>query len=529
MRWVRFIIIVLLVVPYVVAQGQDFSISALVGVDTTPPSVPSLLSVEPIASSQIDVSWSTSTDDFFLTGYVLYRDDVAIATTSLTSFSDTGLTPSTTYSYYVQSFDSALNYSATSSSLATTTFDVPPPPVTTATSSRQSGTFVGAELASFSIVPGVTSAAISLETVRPSRIQLRWGRTANYELGYVTTDVFSRAFQTNITDLEPGTTYEYQVIGYSVRNIPTTLRSGTFTTAFSDVVPPSNVRNLRATVNGEDVSLTWELPTGELSFVRVVRNHLGYPASPQDGAIVYQGLGESYVDQSVLADFERAYYTVFTYGIDGAISSGAAVVVSRTADGGIVESPGVPASGPINSDEGVEIFDSRATTTDVSVTANAVRIPTREEIHVRSGGVAYTFASPDITIETGELLTVSIARSAVSDSLKTILFTLTDPTDNRITYSYILRLNQAGTAYEAVIEPFFVAGRSEMMLIVYDYEARLTARYYKRVQFGDSDRGDGSVVFPDVLFKNPLVLGGIMIGFGGILLLLFLVLYLRRR
>jgi hypothetical protein len=80
------------------------------GEDTEAPTTPTLLSAIPTAATQIDLVWSTSTDNVIVSGYVLFRDSVIVATTSQTSYLDTGLTASTTYSYEVYAFDGFFKY-----------------------------------------------------------------------------------------------------------------------------------------------------------------------------------------------------------------------------------------------------------------------------------------------------------------------------------------------------------------------------------------------------------------------------------
>ncbi|KKT28966.1 MAG: hypothetical protein UW15_C0023G0007, partial [Parcubacteria group bacterium GW2011_GWC1_44_10] len=72
----------------------------VIGVDTTPPSVPTNLTATAISSSQINLSWTASTDNVGVAGYKVFRGGVQIATvTTGTSYSNTGLTAATTYSY----------------------------------------------------------------------------------------------------------------------------------------------------------------------------------------------------------------------------------------------------------------------------------------------------------------------------------------------------------------------------------------------------------------------------------------------
>src|SRR5207245_6124242 len=61
--------------------------------DTTPPSVPTNLSAGAASSSQINLAWTASTDNVGVSGYTIYRGASQIATTSLTSYSDTGYPP----------------------------------------------------------------------------------------------------------------------------------------------------------------------------------------------------------------------------------------------------------------------------------------------------------------------------------------------------------------------------------------------------------------------------------------------------
>src|SRR5437667_1619270 len=96
--------------------------------DTTPPSVPTGLTASAVSSSQINLSWTASSDNVGVSGYRVYRGGTQIATRSTTSFADTGLSPSTTYTYTVAAYDAAGNLSAPSSSASATT---PAPPDTT--------------------------------------------------------------------------------------------------------------------------------------------------------------------------------------------------------------------------------------------------------------------------------------------------------------------------------------------------------------------------------------------------------------
>ena len=56
--------------------------------DTTPPTTPTGLSATAISGSQVNLSWTASTDNVGVTGYRIYRNGTQIATTAATSYGD---------------------------------------------------------------------------------------------------------------------------------------------------------------------------------------------------------------------------------------------------------------------------------------------------------------------------------------------------------------------------------------------------------------------------------------------------------
>lgn len=97
------------------------------GGDTQAPTAPSGFNGTAASSSQINLSWSASTDNMGVTGYDVYRNGTFLKTVTGTSTSDTGLAASTSYSYYVKAKDAAGNASSQSSTInVTTTAGTPP-------------------------------------------------------------------------------------------------------------------------------------------------------------------------------------------------------------------------------------------------------------------------------------------------------------------------------------------------------------------------------------------------------------------
>ena len=93
--------------------------------DTTPPTQPGGFTAVASGSTGANLSWNASTDNVGVTGYVLKRNGVQIATPTATTYSDTGLSAATTYTYTVAARDAAGNTSSAASANVTT---APTPP-----------------------------------------------------------------------------------------------------------------------------------------------------------------------------------------------------------------------------------------------------------------------------------------------------------------------------------------------------------------------------------------------------------------
>ncbi len=110
----------------VTVSGNGTSATCIVNVsapDTQAPSVPTGLSATAASSTQINLAWAASTDNVGVAGYNIYRNGstTPTGTTITNSFSDTGLTPSTTYQYTVAAYDAASNTSTQSTNVSATT------------------------------------------------------------------------------------------------------------------------------------------------------------------------------------------------------------------------------------------------------------------------------------------------------------------------------------------------------------------------------------------------------------------------
>lgn len=89
--------------------------------DTEAPSAPTNLSVTGTTSSTASLSWTASTDNVAVSGYEIYVDGVLKTIVTTTTATVTGLSASTTYSFYVIAKDNAGNKSSASNTAEGTT------------------------------------------------------------------------------------------------------------------------------------------------------------------------------------------------------------------------------------------------------------------------------------------------------------------------------------------------------------------------------------------------------------------------
>jgi chitodextrinase len=89
--------------------------------DSTAPTAASGLTASSPSGSRVDLAWTAGSDNVGVAGYRIFRDNVEVATTSATSWTDTTVTPATSYTYHVVAYDAALNVSPPSNTATVTT------------------------------------------------------------------------------------------------------------------------------------------------------------------------------------------------------------------------------------------------------------------------------------------------------------------------------------------------------------------------------------------------------------------------
>ncbi len=444
-------------------MGSDsFVITTQVGENTEPPTVPDPVTATPIADTQINVEWGASSDPFGVAGYQVFRDGLQIATTSATLYEDIGLQASTTYSYFIRAFDGAGNISSSSVTVSTTTLATIVPPTVDPESEqvRQSGRAPDPELVSYQLVPGAVSARMTFGTNVPTRYIIRYGRTGEFELGTIETEVFRRLHSTILTGLEPGTTYEYELLVWDAYQQREIVRRASFTTEQRfPVRGVPNVLSLQAIPISSDVLLSWRMPQADaIANVQVVRNHRFFPQDPFDGEVVYTGQGTSFTDVGALADRDRQYYTVFVLDLSGNYSSGAVAIAERLAEDERDPSVVPPAIEP----------PITPTTTDLDTQPIGDLRFSDVQFIQDDQVVQPAVDSVELSIRSPFLLRIPVAQTP--PHLKIITVTITRPEGRPAQDTYLLRRDQAGVYYEALVDRLSIAGEHRLLLSIYDLQ-----------------------------------------------------------
>lgn len=109
-------------------SNANFTITNSV-VDTTPPTAPLNLVASGTTTTSTNLSWTASTDNVGVSGYDVFRDNVLVGSSAGTTFAATGLTASTTYTFFVRAKDAVGNFSTNSNTISITTLalDTTPP------------------------------------------------------------------------------------------------------------------------------------------------------------------------------------------------------------------------------------------------------------------------------------------------------------------------------------------------------------------------------------------------------------------
>ncbi len=107
-------------------SAQSSAVSGTTTADSTPPSVPTNVHSTLIATNSIAIAWTASTDNVGVTGYSVFRNGTQVGTSTTATYTDSGLTANTSYTYTVKAFDARNNTSAASTGVTIKTLSGTP-------------------------------------------------------------------------------------------------------------------------------------------------------------------------------------------------------------------------------------------------------------------------------------------------------------------------------------------------------------------------------------------------------------------
>jgi chitodextrinase len=235
--------------PNVSALSAALSVTTLA--NTQAPTVPTGLASSNVTSTSLTLTWAASTGATGVGGYLVYRNGVQIATVSSgTSYTDTALVTSTTYSYQVAAFDNAAppNVSALSAALSVTT-SAPTQPPTVPTGLTASSIATGSITLTW---------AASTDSVGPGV-----GGYYVYRNGAQIATVSSGTTYTD-SPLTALTSYSYQVAAFDKSSPPSisALSAAFGVTTLADTQAPTVPTGLAASnVTSSTVPLSWNAST----------------------------------------------------------------------------------------------------------------------------------------------------------------------------------------------------------------------------------------------------------------------------
>ncbi|QHI35172.1 Chitinase A1 [Kordia antarctica] len=122
-KLLHFVVLVLLAISL---QAQTQQSGETTSQDYQAPTIPEDVIAVNTTETATDLSWRASIDNYNMSGYKLFQNGVLVETLTETNFVMTGLSPNTTYTFYVTAFDTAGNESRESDQATITTLeDIP--------------------------------------------------------------------------------------------------------------------------------------------------------------------------------------------------------------------------------------------------------------------------------------------------------------------------------------------------------------------------------------------------------------------
>jgi chitodextrinase len=249
------------------AYIDAITITAQAAGDTQAPTAPADLASSSITQTSLTLNWTASTDNVGVTNYRIFRNNTFFGETgsTATTFNVTGLTASTTYSFYVVAQDAAGNNSNPSNTIDATTL---------APAGDTQAPTAPADLASSSITQ--TSLTLnwtaSTDNVGVTNYRIFRNNTFFGETGNTATTF-------NVTGLTASTTYSFYVVAQDAAgnnsNPSNTINATTLAPAGDTQAPTAPTNLASSNITQTSLTLNWMASTDNIGVTnyRIFRNN----------------------------------------------------------------------------------------------------------------------------------------------------------------------------------------------------------------------------------------------------------------
>jgi fibronectin type 3 domain-containing protein len=276
--------------------------------DTQPPSAPGPLAATAFSSARIDLSWSAATDNVGVAGYLVERCQgggcssfTQIASLgTVTTFSDTGLAPNSSYSYRVRAKDAVGNLGPYSTIATTSTLPDTTPPTAPATLSASAFSSSRIDLSWSAATDNVGIAGYRIERCTGAGCSIFAEIAAPAGTGVTYQD----------TTVAAGTSYSYQVRAYDLAgNLGPYSPVATTSTPVPDTTPPGAPATLSATaVSNAQVNLSWAAAVDDVAVTGyLIERCQGANCSSFAQIAAPPGTGTTYGDAGLNASTAYSY------------------------------------------------------------------------------------------------------------------------------------------------------------------------------------------------------------------------------
>jgi len=452
-----------------------------------------------VSTSQINLSWDSVSE---AVSYKIYRGGSNIASTTATSYSDTGLSPGTSYTYTVSAVNSSGGESSQSDSASATTQSLPVEGGPTLFPSPPKNISI--------IINGgneiTNSPEVVLEFSADGAAQIAISSSTNFS------GLTWEEYESSLKWILEGEDGEKRVY-VKFRTAKGGVSEVIFDSIILDTTAPANIFNFKAVGGNGRISLNWENPPDEdLKGIKIVRSPKFYPLNLSSNVLIYDGKGNVFTDRGLIND-QRYYYAAFSYDYIGNISSGAIVSAVPRSEISPEEIP--PEEIPPEEVPPEEIPPEEVPPEIQKLKLEDFDFFQRDEkIFITEDGI--------IKIKSKNPLTVSIDYEKIPEVLKTIMITL-EKEENK--FSFLLRVNKEKTKYTAVIiipDP----GVYPFTISVLDYKNQIFKKILGKLDVEKVEEPEKPEITPslepEIPFKNS---SKIILSILGLVFLILLVLY----